>query len=169
MEITLWKIFENINKWIDYAEKKNAIILTFIGIQITLLKLFIPSIKGLVLFGILFLSFCLIFSVVSFFPIINLQNLILKLSLQNIKKNRKNNSMVNIIYFGDIVNFSKQEYIEHLENIFKTRISDNTYLVALCEQILANSTIALRKFLLFRICAFLMIIGQTLFALSFFY
>jgi hypothetical protein len=165
MENNLWKIFDNINRWLDFAEKKNAIILTIIAIQITLIKSFIFSLNLLALAGILILSMCLIVSIISFFPILNLQKIILKV----IPRRKSYQELDSIIYFGDIANFSKAEYIEKIERTFNMKISDNSFFLNLCDQIVANSHIANRKFLLFRICAFLMIIGQTLFILSFFF
>ena len=36
MEDKLWRIFNNVNHWLDHGERKSSILLTFIGIQLTI-------------------------------------------------------------------------------------------------------------------------------------
>jgi len=68
MEDKLWRILENVNKWLDYAERKNTILLSFIGIQLTVWKTFIKVPNGWLIAAYVFLGICFLVTLISFFP-----------------------------------------------------------------------------------------------------
>jgi hypothetical protein len=74
-----------------------------------------------------------------------------------------------LIFFADIAQYSKAQYIKKVETTFSSTITGNNYLESLCEQIIVNSKIILIKLKLFKISIFMMIIGQFLLFLSLFF
>lgn len=162
MEEKLWKIFKNTNKWLEYSEKKNALLLTFIGIQLTLIRLFSNEVKGLSFLSFTILSICFILAIISFFP------------KTSIPKNTYNwgfpknsiNKNDNLIFYGDIAKYNAEQYISAMETYLNGEISNDKYLVDICTQIVINSEISLVKFIIFKAAIWLMGVGQLLFFVS---
>lgn len=165
MENQLWKIFDNINTWLQFSEKKNSFIVTIIATQLTLIKLFSNNLTPLSYISLFFLMICLILTIISFFPKTAIDKITLGFSRPKgpIKKND------NLIFFADIAQYSKAQYIKKVETTFSSTITGNNYLESLCEQIIVNSKIILIKLKLFKISIFMMIIGQFLLFLSLFF
>jgi len=162
MENQLWKIFENINKWLEYSERKNALILTFIGIQLTLVRLFLNELKGLFFLSFIILALCLILAIISFFP----KTSIPKIAYGWGMPKKPINENDNLIFYGDIVKYSTEQYVNRIETYFGEEISNNKYLVDICNQIVVQSKITLIKFNIFKITTWLMGVGQLLFFVS---
>ena len=163
MEDKLWRVFENVNNWLEYAEKKNTIILSFIGLQLTFVKVFIDKINTLQIISILFLGLCFFITLVSFFPKTAIPWWVY--SWAQLKEQINAND--NLLFYGHITKYSVNDYIESMEKYFEGEIHGHKYLEDLCNQIVINSRIASTKYNMFKVTAWLMIIGQILLLISF--
>ena len=163
MEDRLWRIFENVNNWLEYAERKNAIVLLFIGTQLTLGKLFIERLDGWLLACAIALGICFLLTLASFFP-----KTALTWSVYFWAESTEAQSPTdNLLYFADVSKYSKAEYIGALEVYLKEDFSEQKYLEDLCGQIVANSKITMAKFNIFKATTWFVIIGQILLLVSF--
>ncbi|MFX0198810.1 MAG: Pycsar system effector family protein [Candidatus Hodarchaeota archaeon] len=163
MEDKLWKVFLNVNKWLEYAEKKNTLILSFIGIQLTFVRLFIDKINVLQLIAMSFLGLCFLITLISFFP----KTVIPWWVYTWAQSKKEPNVNDNLLFYGHITKYSVKSYIENLEKYFGETISGHKYLEDLCNQIVVNSQITTTKYNMFKATTWLMIVGQVLLFLSF--
>ena len=165
MEEKLWRLFENINYWLEYAERKNTIILTLIGIQITLGKIFIKSltIDFWLIASFLFLALCFILALISFFPKTAIAQYIYFWPISSNHQKETDN----LLFYGHITKYSVKEYIEKMEKYFNGKIRGHKNLEDLCNQIVVNSHITSTKFNIFKVNTWFMIIGQILLLISF--
>lgn len=153
MEERLWKIFNNVNRWLEFAEKKNALMMTFIGVQLGVSKYIVKE-PGIVMkIGIGFLLFGFLVTVSSFLPKIKISK----------RRRRKRRGIGNLIYFGDIAGYSIEDYIEALETAYKGTIKGNKINKDLADEIVINSRIASRKYNCFKLAVRFLLIGQILF------
>lgn len=163
-EDCLLKIFDNVNYWVDYADKKSSYIITLF----TVLSAFITFILNkyndyiIVLGSFIFIIFYIIslfLLLCSLLPITN--------KFKNINsKSNINKSKDNLLYFGDIAKYDNDSYKTALYNRYQIVNSDN-YILDLINQIVINSKITYRKFKLSeRICCLLFIgLGIYLFSI----
>lgn len=121
---TLKYIFDNINRWLSHAEGKqgallaaNIVIVTTLGISITTFPLFIV----------------IILQLKSFLPNY-------KVNICCCQKREKN-----LIFYYDIATNYKNEYIEDIKKKYNLKIS-NKFSKDLCEEIVENSKICVRKY-----------------------
>ena len=163
MDEKLWRVFENVNKWLEYSEQKNAIILTFIGLQLTIGSIFIKNSDVWFKVSAIILGICFLLTLLSFFPKTAIPNWI----YNRAKSSRKPSENDNLIFYGDIIKYSQQEYIEKLEKYFSGEIKGHKDLEDICTQITVNSQIAFTKYRVFKTITWLMVIGQMLFLASF--
>lgn len=144
--------FDNINQWLQFAEKKNAILIAFnatllFGIhrinditqsESILVNLYYYSF-------VLFIMLSAIISIISFIP---------KFTIPWLSSNFKSLKTINMLYWGDLAKLDKENYIE----ILGIESKDLTkFDIDLLEQILINSRIAKRKFLLFNYSVWLIV------------
>ena len=162
MENTLWKIFENVNSWLKYAESKNAYMLTFIGVQFTALKFFNVQSNGWLILCLISLAVCFIMCAFSFFP----KTVISKKIYYIAQSHEKPADTDNLLFYGHIVKYSTNLYIEKMEKRLNGQIIGNKYLEDLCAQIVINSGIADPKYTLFKISFWFMLIGQLFLVIS---
>ena len=92
---------------------------------------------------------------------------ILHLAFGILESSDKPSENDNLLFYGDITKYSQKEYIENMEKYFGEKIGGNKRLEDLCGQIIVNSQITSTKFNIFKVTAWLMIIGQILFLISF--
>lgn len=147
METKLKDIFSNINDLLKFAETKTATLLAGNGVIIFgLFRIF----KDTSTIHNIFISTVIMLLSLSIF--INLLSLIpsLKMPLILYKKSKSKND--NLLFFGDIVKYSENEYLEKLKNGNKTFSDFEKYYAG---QIIINSVIALKKFRLFLISIYL--------------
>ena len=163
MEERLWRILDNVNRWLEYAERKNAILLTFIGLQLTFFKIFIGSPNFWLIIALILLGICFFIILFSFFPKTSIPYWIYSWS-NPISSPRVTD---NLIFYGDISKYSLQDYIEKLEKYFDEQISTHNHLNDICSQILINSQLAKRKYNMFKAATWFMIAGQLFFLFSF--
>lgn len=159
MEKELWDIFKNVNFWLEYAEKKNGYILTWIAVQYTLIQLFKFEIKGVLLVSIICFALSFLICIINFFPITKISSILYRLS-QSCEKPSETD---NLIFYGHIVKYSIEQYIENMEKYLNISIKNNKYLSNLCGQIVINSGIADGKFIILKICFWFFAVGQILF------
>jgi len=162
MEDKLWRILENVNKWLDYAERKNTILLSFIGIQLTVWKTFIKVPNGWLIAAYVFLGICFLVTLISFFP----QTFIPEWIYIVVKDKSLAQENDNLTFFGHISKYSLHEYAEKLEKYFDSEIISNQPLMDICSQIIVNAQIATKKYNMFKFSTWLMIVGEILFLIS---
>ena len=163
MEEKLWQIFENVNHWLDHAERKNALLLTFIGIQLTVGKVFISTPGDLLIAASVVLGICFLITLVSFFPHTAFPG------WECIWKGMKScpREDDNLLFYGDISKYSVDTYSRRMGEYLNIETESDRYLKDLCAQIVINSKITARKNIMFRVATYFMISGQVLILISF--
>ncbi len=179
-EEQLYKILTNVNDWLKFAEAKNFGLLTlnaaivFGFSQTTFDNNSVIKIAGSYVFlPFILLSFlpCLI----SLFPILAIIERKTKSKRENIIKSfinylsnliDKENSFENIHFYGYLKDINEAEFESKLKT--KTGFSEafTVYETELSTQILYNSRITWLKYQLFKIGAFLFLLGFILFIIS---
>ncbi len=162
MQPDLWKIFENVNRWLEYGERKNAYVLTFVAAELALVKFFDLSLQHwqtVTSLGILGLS--LLLTILSFLPKTRIPDAIYFLATSWIRPHKTDN----LLFFEHIARYSVSDYISALQEHYSTTpaIKGNRYLEDLCNQIVVNAGIAASKFRAFRV-----VTGSTFIAQPFF-
>ena len=163
MEDRLWRVFDNVNRWLDYAERKNAILLTFIGMQLTIGKTFIDSPSACLLTAASVLAVCFLICLFSFFP----QTAIPSWLYFWAKSSVAPESDDNLLFYAHIAKYSVARYTEVLETYYAEPIREHRHLVDICTQIVVNSKIAYTKYSMFKAATWFMIAGQVLLLASF--
>ncbi len=163
MDDKLWRIFENVNSWLKYAENKNAYILAFIGAQLTLLSLLKFQITEWIMVSFIFLGLCFLVCILSFYP----KTIISRWLYDLASSNKAPHDDDNLLFYGDITKYSVNQYIEVMQKYLDCKIKGNKYLQDICGQIVVNSNIANAKFNMYKMSFWLMILGQLFFLISF--
>ena len=161
MQPDLWKIFENVNRWLEYGERKNAYVLTFVGAELALVKLFELSLQywqTVTSLGILGLS--LLLTILSFLPKTSIPDAIYFLATSWLKPHKADN----LLFFEHISRYSVSDYMSALQERYSITlpINGNRYLEDLCNQIVVNAGIATSKFRAFRVVTGLTFIAQPI-------
>ncbi len=164
MEDQLWKIFENVNSWLKFSEKKNSLILAMIAAQLTVIKIFVEDKVICTNISLFVFMACLILAIISFFP----KSIIEKVLPGLLFSKDKIDANDNLLFYGHIAKYSKSQYMKKMEDVLKHTIVGDKYYEDLCEQIIINSQITLSKLNLFKVTIFLMIFGQIFLFLSLF-
>lgn len=163
LEDRLWRIFENVNGWLRYLEQKNTILLTVLGIQITLGTIFKKQLDYWLIASSISLGLCFLLVLLSFFPKDKISQWIYFLA----ELSEPPDPSDNLLFFGHIPKYSLHEYINKMENYLSGTIHGRKHLEDLCAQISINSNIARSKAKFFKASTWLMIIGQLLLIISF--
>lgn len=163
MEEKLWAIFRTVNTWLEFAEKKNAYLLTFVGLQFTLIKACSLPTNFWLIGCIITLLLSLLLCILSFFPVTGMAEYIYKLTARQ----KKPEDTDNLLFYNHIAKYSADEYVAAMEKYLKGAIKNDKYLTDLCLQIVANSTITDEKFELFKLNFWLLVIAEIFFAISF--
>ena len=163
MENELWRIFENVNNWLEFAEKKNTLLLSFIGLQLTFVRLFVNQLNMLQVTSVLLLGLCFFISLISFFPKTRISRWVYSVAQSKGEPHENDN----LLFYRHIANYSTDDYISNLEKYFDREINGYRYLEDLCDQIVVNSQITSMKYTMFKVCTGFMIIGQVLLIASF--
>jgi len=161
-EDRLWRIFENVNKLLEYAEKKNGIVLVFIGFQLTFLNVLSAKIDAWLLFALIILGLCFLSTLWSFFPVTKIS--LLSRFYSNAFEETSNED--NLLFYEHIRKYSHKDYSDAISKYFGVDVKGQKNLEDLCAQIVENSKIAAKKFNIFKVTVFLMIAGQLLLTLS---
>jgi len=160
-KIDFWKIFENINRWLEYAERKNISLFTLLSI-IPLLVILITSTANinnfLKPFLIIFLGLyiaTLIITIISLFPKIKISKYILEFG-----NDKKIIEKDNLFFYGHIIKYSADEYRKSLVTKYSIKESEITrFEIDLIEQIIINSSITNNKLKAFQWSAGLISVG----------
>lgn len=156
MEDRLQQVFKNINEWLRYAEAKSATLLAANGVTcFGLIRIFQNADNSHIwlmyygLFVLVLLITSMIFLLVSFSPSLDIPWLF--------KRNEPNDSD-NLFYFEHAAKYSPLQYLRSLavaSNLEKYECTDVERMLA--KQIIANSVIARRKYIIFNIAVWLSI------------
>jgi hypothetical protein len=161
-------IFHNVNKWLEFAERKNTYIFSFFS----LIVIFTPFIGKLTSIGYLLkISICLfyafyivtiIFTLLSVFPKTNISQDLVKNG-----RDKKINGKDNLLFFGDISKYSVQEYTNVLIKEYKLPETPNKYTSDIITQIVINSNIVNTKMAYFKKSVILICIAMIQFSICF--
>lgn len=164
MDSVLWKIFDSVDSLVKYAESKNIHILTFLGLQLTVVRVININMNLWFELCAVFLGASVFLSIVSFLPKSRLTNWLYHIN----RLNARPGTADNLLYYGDIIKYTVDDYIVAMEKSLACKIGGSTYLENLCRQIVVNAGIANDKFRLFKLSFSVMLIGELFFAVSLF-
>jgi len=151
----LWKIYDIIKSWVEYSERKNAVLFTIVGFEMGILKFFEKQLDYRYLeITNIFLIFAFIIALVSFYPKTDRILLLRKTSRQEIT------NQLNLLFFGDIQKLNINSFIKAIEKRYHIEIKDNKLAKDLCDQIFILSKIAYSKFIMFKVAVYFAILGQ---------
>lgn len=145
------KNLDRVNYWLQFAEAKNAAMIAFI---VTVLSIFNASFNNCYLRMLFYVVFLLALCI-SIFSILPKSNM-------NVDKvDGKYSDEDNCFYWNDIAKYSKNDYVNKINELFK---SDNSSMLELmlASEIITNARIAKHKFTLFRAAGRFVIIGTIL-------
>lgn len=143
----LLKVFNNVNYWLDYAERKLSYITTLFtiisGLCAFLFDSYFKNNKFIILFIIIFFLFyivSLLLTLDSFSPIID--KFIKINSVGNVDMQKDN-----LIFYGDIAKYGSDTYKNALINRYSMSINNDDYdALDLIDQIVVNSKITNKKY-----------------------
>jgi hypothetical protein len=155
MDKQLQEIFKNVNEWLKFSEAKNIFLLTF---NTATFYFFLKYIYDTILsknFTISYISILLLIS--SLLILINIIILLLsflpvtKIEKEIFKNKERIQLKDNLIFYGDIIKYNSTEY---LNKIYDSHKQEKPLIYPknendLSEQIITNSKIAMRKYILF--------------------
>jgi hypothetical protein len=167
-ESRLTTIFNNVNQWLKFAEKKNTYVLTFFS----LIVIFTPFISTLTTINTLikvsitilyfFYLLAMICTIFSLFPVTCISKKIIERG-----KDKKIKEDDNLIFYGHIFKYSKEEYINSMKKYYGMELQNNKLLCDLVEQIIINSNIARNKMEYFKFSIVFTILSLSQFTVCF--
>lgn len=163
----LYKIFQNINEWLKYAEAKNAVLLAFSGAIITAVVTYLStaskiiiSLKFGLLINIVLLGLCSLTTAISFLPQTDLEHF----NWLNSKPSKVNSITLrqtdNFYFFGDLRKYKSSELVDTINNSYFDGSLNQPYKkesLDIANQIVTNSQIAILKFNLFTRAVYILI------------
>ena len=156
-------IFENVNYWLEFAEKKNSYLFSVYSIN-SLAIIILTSIEktkmlpkyGVIIFIILYvIALCV--SVLSLFP-----NIKISQKLLTFGKNKKINKSDNLLFYGDVSKYSFDEYKKVLIDEYKLEDRELKLDDDLLKQIIINSNIAVFKYKCFKLSSIFLSLAALL-------
>jgi hypothetical protein len=173
-EERLYKIFQNVNEWLKFAEAKNFGLLTLnaaivFGFTQTNFELgsSIRSAGFYVFAPFALLSF--FFALISLFPIVSkIEKGAYSRSLINRFSNMidEEKGFENIHFYGYLKSIDENEFEEKFKKKLDLSGSFNQFEKEIASQILYNARITWLKYQLFKIGAFIFLVGSFLFAIA---
>lgn len=152
----IWKYYDTGRYWVEYAEKKNAVLFTIVGIEMAVLKfLEKPANIQYINITIIFLLAAFFISLLSFYPKTDRFYI-----LKNYDKSPKKYD-INLLYFDDIKNLECSKFIEKMELRYEVKLGNDKLIFDLCDQIIILSRIASAKFRLFKLAFYAAVCGQA--------
>ena len=160
-------IFSNVNHWLEHAERKNTFI--FSAFSLISLSSIVGSIQTYTSFWIKIGSivtiaiylFSLLFTLFLLFPITRFSKSILGKG-----KDKKLKKDDNLLFFGDIIKYSADEYRQTISKKYSLNFEKGVH-NDLIKQIIINSHITNRKYQCFKISSVLLFIAVLQFAILF--
>lgn len=166
------KQFENVNKWLSFAEAKNAALIAF---NIAMLKIIndlykVSHIASIIMMILIIVSLCI--SLKSFIP--NLSKKVEQMDKNKVDGNFKDvNDVENLIFYRNIAQINKKEILlemvrnKYFPDVDKSYL-DSPYLLDLSEEIVINSKITLKKYNAFSNALHLDLVAVILILIIFF-
>ena len=161
-------IFSNVNRWLDHAEKKNAVVfstfslISFLSGVVTSQSSISTWIKiGSVITIVIYLI-PLFFTLRLVFPMTRFSKLVLEKG-----KDKKLKKDDNLLFFGDIIKYSADEYLQTISKKYSLKLKKGGIHNDLIRQIITNSHITNRKYQCFKISLVLLFIAVLQFAILF--
>ncbi len=160
----LWNVLKNINAWLEFAEKKNFQLVSFLGVGIfgaSILRIGLPNLKTF--YDIWSFKIFILFSIVSW--LLAVWSFLPKTIPPYTSKHKIVNNP-NYLFYGTLaykeISEIQKVYIENygLDKINSILLKD------FIEQIKTNSEISLRKFCCFKLGAFSLIIALIFFSIT---
>lgn len=165
----LYKIFQNVNEWLKYAEAKNAILLAFCGAGIAASLTYLSAASNIpksLHIGFIttasFLCFCSLVCSLSFLPKTNLEYIVWKRSKPKVNHKLKINDNDNFYYYGHLFKYQPIELINAFNRLYfegKIKNIQKKEFFDLSNQIIVNSEIAYLKFKIFAFALYLLILS----------
>jgi hypothetical protein len=168
IETKLEAIFDYVNRWLEFAERKNTYIFTFFS----LIVIFTPFIEKLttvsnlikmsitILYGFYFLAMAA--TMLSFFPITKISKKLIERG-----KDKKLSMDDNLIYYGHIYKYSQEEYIIAFREHYNIELPENKLVNDLIIQIIVNANITRNKMEYFKISIVFTFLALLQFAICF--
>lgn len=151
----LWKIYGLVKSWLEYAEKKNAILFTIVGLEMGALKFLETQLDSKYLaITLIMLAAAFFVALVSFCPKTD--------RLFFLKKAHPPEDLgdANLLFYGDIKKFSIDSYIDAIEKRYGIEVRDDRLAKDLCDQVVILAQIASSKFTMFKVALFFALLGQ---------
>jgi uncharacterized membrane protein YeiB len=160
--------YKDVTEWLKFAEAKNAALLTFNGaIVFGLLRLMssnqeiLLSLNKALYFSIFILSINMLILLSSFLPALN------QSKKQYPRFSNENSDKLNLLYYRDLSNLSTDAYLNLLkENYMINNELLNQHYKDLATQITTLSSIAMKKYKLFIICAYITLLSIVIIILE---
>ena len=146
----LYKIFSNVNLWLNFAEAKNAANIAFV-IAFTAAIFSLHNMNVILYTASILLIVSGIGSLISFLP--RLGNKVSKNRYIFFKNKKKKETADNLIFFETIKEYSGDTYIEQLSKKYfdENKYNPTKYQIDLSDEIVYNSDIVSRKYKFFKI------------------
>lgn len=154
------EIFSSVNNWLNFAEAKNAANMALVVACLTAIFNY-EKINCFLYLISLFFILSGIFSMISFFPKLAGKSVIGRILDYIARWLRKETVEENLIFFGDIKKYSKEDSVKKINEIYyhdkDKQVSE--YQLDLSSEIVYNSNITSFKYALFKIAILLDIIA----------
>jgi hypothetical protein len=161
-------IFNNINRWLEFAEKKNAYIFSFFSLMV----IFTPFVSKLTyISSLLKISLCIFYALYTITIICTLLSLFptTKISEEVIKfgMNKKLSNTDNLLFWGDICKYSSEEFKSEISEKYNLEFDSEKLSNDLIDQIIVNARITRNKMEYFKRAVVLTCIAMVQFAICF--
>lgn len=186
LEDLLWNIFKNVNSWLEFAEKKNGVLATAVGISSALnffnanstLLTFASFAGGLKTIGILLVLFAWLVAISSFLPQMEFMKLLRKLYPREFQfglfekvtvktePQANHHSEDNLLFWGHINKYNPDDYLNAIQLKYDLNGEAGNLARQLSAQIVTNSVISTRKYRLFSRSLKLVLAGASLIIIS---
>ena len=155
-ENCLLTILNNVNDWLNYAERKNTILFSSFSVfsLFSIISKHNHNLQQLeTIITIVLYLVSLFFILLSLFPMTKISRKLLSNG-----KNKKLLDSDNLLFYGDIAKYSSDEYLEKIKKQYFSNIKDTRVNHDLVDQIVTNANIAFNKFSCFKISTVLLFI-----------
>lgn len=145
-------LYKDISDWLKFAEAKNAALLTFNGVLIFgLLKI---DLSGNLIFLSKTISLCAMILCVNIAIILSsfLPSLLQDKKILSIDTSHLRNINKNYLFYGNLKGINIDDFINIIKERYSIEADENdNYIKDLCHQILSVSTIAIKKYNIFKL------------------
>ncbi|MEQ8754577.1 MAG: DUF5706 domain-containing protein [Coleofasciculus sp. G1-WW12-02] len=169
MDITekLFSILQTVNDWLKFAEAKNAVLLAFCGAGITAMTTYLSAATNIdkslqigLIISISLLCISSLISSLSFLPKTDIEHFIWLRTKPKRQSKYKRKDTDNFYFFNDLKKYDPNDLLDSMNRLYFQNQVQTPYRkedLDIANQITINSEIASTKFMLFRICLWLLI------------